>query len=725
MRSLRTHRHGLGGFCAAAGVVVVLATVALGCETTSSAPGVPTTFPPGEGNDASSASDVDASVADDADIPTEGWKMGAPFATEPPAFANATHPQAPTGLWGADAKAPFPTSSVWMDLTLATGIQRVNVLPYEVKALADGLEISMPMRTTTADYVLSVFTRDVALQTTEPLASRGLSSRDSLSATMRWTNAGGGSLVAPLVRGMPYVTAIYDKLTPKVGSVHAIVSIEGGSSGAPLTGDRFVLAMNDGCTWILYASKPLTFTRAGSELIASAPFTGVLRVANVPAPDAVAILDAHRGAYPTGGAVDVTVAGDVAAVRFAWKKEGTGPLAMAAMVHQKDKLVGAPKLAVTWKTLRGPMSLVEADTWSMREPLPAITWDAPKKVPNERVAAIKAALIVDAAQLPVAPDPYFYGKQIARLGRLAVIADQLGDTTTAKSVRESMKTSLEPWLTGKNADPLRYDTTWGGICSTKGLADRNADFGNGWYNDHHFHYGYFLYAAAALGKGDPAWLAAHKSAVYALARDIANPSMADSAFTVFRNKDWFAGHSLAAGIFEFADGRNQESSAEAVNAYYGLELLGLAGNDENMTNVGRVLLATEIASAQSYWQIKSGSEVYEAPFAARKVAGIVWGTKVDHATFFGKNLEFIHCIQMMPFTPISETLLPSAWVKEEYPLLATATAGAAEEWRGFIAMDHAIVAPDAAWNEVQALASFDDGNSRANALYWAATRPTL
>lgn len=34
-----------------------------------------------------------------------------------------------------------------------------------------------------------------------------------------------------------------------------------------------------------------------------------------------------------------------------------------------------------------------------------------------------------------------------------------------------------PWLTGTNGDPLYYDTTWGGVCAAKGLADSGADFG--------------------------------------------------------------------------------------------------------------------------------------------------------------------------------------------------------------------------------------------------------
>lgn len=37
-----------------------------------------------------------------------------------------------------------------------------------------------------------------------------------------------------------------------------------------------------------------------------------------------------------------------------------------------------------------------------------------------------------------------------------------------------------------------------GVITTNGLADQYADFGSGWYSDHHFHYGYFAYAAGIL-----------------------------------------------------------------------------------------------------------------------------------------------------------------------------------------------------------------------------------
>ena len=57
--------------------------------------------------------------------------------------------------------------------------------------------------------------------------------------------------------------------------------------------------------------------------------------------------------------------------------------------------------------------------------------------------------------------------------------------------------------------------------------------------------------------------------------------------------------------------------------------------------------------------------------------------KVDYATWFGGNVEFIHCIQMLPFTPITEELLRPEWVEEEYPVVAEAynRGDLSEEWK--------------------------------------------
>ena len=88
-------------------------------------------------------------------------------------------------------------------------------------------------------------------------------------------------------------------------------------------------------------------------------------------------------------------------------------------------------------------------------------------------------------------------------------------------------------------------------------------------------------------------------------------------------------------------------------------------NNARLRDLGRLALATEIRSAQKYWQITSVDDMYPPPFNANKVVGILWSTKVDNATWFGGNIEFIHCIQMLPFSPISEELLHEEWITEE------------------------------------------------------------
>ena len=98
---------------------------------------------------------------------------------------------------------------------------------------------------------------------------------------------------------------------------------------------------------------------------------------------------------------------------------------------------------------------------------------------------------------------------------------------------------------------------WGGVVSTATYTTGNAgaDFGNTYYNDHHFHYGYFVNAAALIGHMEPTWIPKNKDYVNMLVRDYANPSSQDPFFPQFRNFDIIHGHSWAHGLFESADGK--------------------------------------------------------------------------------------------------------------------------------------------------------------------------
>ena len=44
---------------------------------------------------------------------------------------------------------------------------------------------------------------------------------------------------------------------------------------------------------------------------------------------------------------------------------------------------------------------------------------------------------------------------------------------------------LVNWLNGTNANHFVYDQTFGGVITNDGWHNKEADYGNGYYNDHH------------------------------------------------------------------------------------------------------------------------------------------------------------------------------------------------------------------------------------------------
>ena len=149
---------------------------------------------------------------------------------------------------------------------------------------------------------------------------------------------------------------------------------------------------------------------------------------------------------------------------------------------------------------------ITGDVWEFEEPLTTMQWDAPRPIPDDKIPDIKAALEADIINEQDPPDdPYFGGKKMALFARLSLIADSIGETSLAQQARDRAKGFLEGWLGGTNPNNLLYEDVWGGVVSSCGLQDEQCDFGNGMYNDHHFHYGYHIYTAAVLAKADPAW----------------------------------------------------------------------------------------------------------------------------------------------------------------------------------------------------------------------------
>ncbi|GAA3866158.1 glycosyl hydrolase [Streptomyces sedi] len=242
-------------------------------------------------------------------------------------------------------------------------------------------------------------------------------------------------------------------------------------------------------------------------------------------------------------------------------------------------------------------------------------------------------------------DTYWSGKQFGRLAQVVGIADQIGETAARDTLVDAMKAGFEEWFTAGGAAEFAYDSEW------RTLTGYPASYGSDQeLNDHHFHYSYFVYAAAVVAQYDPEWAAesAWGGMVEELIGDAANPARDDDRYPFLRGFDVYAGHSWAAGHQGFAAGNNQESSSESVNLSAGLILWGSATGDTELRDLGVYLLTTESEAIRQYW-----FDADETNFPAdyeHNTLGMVWGNGGAHSTWWTGNPEEIHGINVLPVT---------------------------------------------------------------------------
>jgi endo-1,3(4)-beta-glucanase len=280
----------------------------------------------------------------------------------------------------------------------------------------------------------------------------------------------------------------------------------------------------------------------------------------------------------------------------------------------------------------------------------------------------------------------------------------------------------------KQQYPLAYESQWGGVVSTVTYrtGDPFADFGNTYYNDHHFHYGYHVLAAAFLGYMDSAWRDSNKAWVDTLVRDYANPSAQDSWFPQHRNFDWYHGHSWAHGLFPSLDGKNQESSSEDIMAMYAMRLWGSVTTNTAMIARANLQLAVMTRSLDNYYLLKSDNKNHPSQFIGNKVAGILFENKADHTTFFCPDIECIQGIHMIPIHAPTAYSRSKTFVQQEWD--AYFSNGRVDKldnaWKSIIYANYAIVQPKAAWDYFNRTdfkaAHIDGGASRAWYMAYAA-----
>lgn len=179
----------------------------------------------------------------------------------------------------------------------------------------------------------------------------------------------------------------------------------------------------------------------------------------------------------------------------------------------------------------------------------------------------------------------------ADLGRpkVAVAAEMRNE------ILQSLKELVGEWGNIYTTQFFQYNPQFN---STFGYPDGYQSVQN--FNDHHFHYGYFLRAAAMIGRYDPAWLKQYMPYLDQLRRDVATYDRSDTRYPFLREFSPFYGHSWADGTSS-GGGNNQESTSEAVNFAAGLIELGQVLGEKEWRDLGMYLFEEEVLAAEQYW----------------------------------------------------------------------------------------------------------------------------
>ncbi|CAM9455266.1 unnamed protein product, partial [Chrysoparadoxa australica] len=451
-------------------------------------------------------------------------------------FVTAAHPQRPSSTWGKLTK-PYPTGAWFLNLVIGDGSDPVSPLPYSVNVTSRGVDIGYGAhrRTVTSKRVQDVFFPDVQVTAAERYQSHYLTSYDNLTAIVYHELQGGAGYETILARGSPYVTFEFTDATPVIGSLvgfleNANMDFE---EGKTVHGNTFQISLNNFETWMIYTSESvsLTYNQKKGEIRAAAPFKGILRMALLPDStdeQTKALLSNHAYAYPRGGHIDFVMDPKDPksyTMEYRWEKYGFGDLLMLALPHQVEMMDAASTdfelvhAEHTYQTIKGVAKGVIGPVWRMKGRitdtlvLHVLCRRSPSHTNSTMLGEtalleLKKNLEVDIGlEHPIAPDVYGFSKQCGRMARLALIAEEVHEVVNPHDARDSANNLLlvccMQFSLAQHADLLVYDRSWGGVVTFEGLNDVHADFGNAWYNDHHFQYGYFLYAAAVVTRFHP------------------------------------------------------------------------------------------------------------------------------------------------------------------------------------------------------------------------------
>ena len=482
--------------------------------------------------------------------------------------------------------------------------------PLALRADAEGLGVSYPTEAVTGPREYRYpYSRDLRIGLAGLKApDTRVDSWSDWAVTAAWTD-GPHTLRATFGHGLPFVYAHVEggearvDFTSEGAEAPKFWSEKGEVVGVTIHGHNYGIFAPTGATW-RHDGAAIASTLNGKDFFSVAALPDA-------SPETLETFRTHAYAFVTG--TDVAWKYDTKAAKvvstFTAKTslveagQGRVDVPLLALYPHQWKATKAPLGKMAYVSPRGSMHVLEAATFDVERPFHGVLPILPDAGTYDR-GALKS-LVHDAAGSDLFPvglegqkDSYWDGKSLGKVSSLIWMADQLGDKDTSDRLVKALETELEDWFDGRPPYRFYYDSTW------RTLIGMPAGYQSGTeLNDHHFHYGYFVMAAATIAAHDPAWAKPDRFGqfVQLIVKDVANWDKADERFPRLRSFDPYAGHSWASGAAMFDDGNNEESSSEDINFATALVLWGTITGDATTRDLGAFLYETTASAIEQYW----------------------------------------------------------------------------------------------------------------------------
>ena len=558
------------------------------------------------------------------------------------------YPSGTPQLSGAALGKPVPTNDWWSTLIKENHASNLFNYPYTMKTTNDGLVVSyIPQGVIDDQLPVIVGVSGLAASKTT------VSNYSDWTVTMNW-NDGTRNFEATSGIAMPFL--YFTKGNTDVAQVKV-------NLGTVTINNEMLVIENarNGADFAVYAPVGSTWVKNGSIYTSDLNGKNYWSMAFIPltASNVTNVATEYKKyayVFPVNSTANFSYNEATSVVRTDFTvqtvvKEGTETnMLLGLLPHQWANLAANSPVPdkYSYATIRGQMKTLAGNSFSVENKFKGILPTLPY-VDNYSAGFTPTALSqkvssIENDQLALWTDSYNEGQVMNRLIQTARIAAEMGNTTALIKIVATIKDRLENWLKaegGEKAFLFYYNTTWSAMLGYPAGHGQDTNL-----NDHHFHWGYFIHAAAFLEQYQPGWASQFGEMINLLVRDAATTDRNDQLFPYLRNFSPYAGHCWANGFASFPNGNDQESTSESMQFNSSLIHWGEITGNKAIRDLGIYLYTTEQTAIEEYWLDTQHRNF--PPSQQFSLVSRLWGNSFDNGTFWTADIAASYGIEMYP-----------------------------------------------------------------------------